>query len=207
MRFWPSACILAVLQLAFCLGACDYKDGEPDGSTGMPCESGEDCPGWDPYNKCCGCGIMCWEGTCQEGCIDFECCFRGDCNENCAYPCGTNSECDWMQRCENHECVRCSSVSGDSNCHEYLAEVSCATYGGLWGCPSTGPCKCNCSTGDEGCICRRNEDCYSHCVSEPVDGGCQGIGWRSECYGHVFLEAGCYCTPGEGGDYELLCVE
>ena len=197
----------------FALNLCSCTGGDKDhpgdaGDAGDNCFSHEDCPGFDPdtCDLCCGCEMMCYEGKCGPASIDHECCFRGDCNENCKSPCGDHIDCDWRQRCDDHECLNCRSLPSPPYCHKDLAEVSCATHGGLWMCSNTGGCKCSCSTEDEGCNCKSHADCRSYCVAETIDGGCQDIA-DGACYAYEYLETACYCVPSESIEFELLCID
>jgi len=183
--------------------SCDYKDNNP---IGMPCESNEDCPGFDPdtCDLCCGCEMMCFQGKCGPASIDHKCCFVGDCNDKCQYPCDDHKDCDLAQRCEDNRCVECL-MSQKMQCESSYSEDRCVEVYGRWTC-SGGNCLCNCSTGNEGCGCRSDEECGGFCVMDPVEDSCSGI-YMGRCYGYEIIEPGCYCIPGVSGEFVLECYE
>ena len=192
-----SVFLIGVLALLVC--SCDYGD-----KGGQPCLSDEDCLGWDPSNKCCRCGMGCYERTCQEGCRDFECCFRGDCDENCQHSCYDHSDCGYERRCGETGCEVCL-MSQRLQCDSSYSEDRCLEVGGLWKC-SSGDCLCNCSTGNEGCGCYKHEDCGSFCAIVPFYGSCYAV-YMGRCYGYEIVEPGCYCVPGEDMEFVLECYE
>lgn len=189
--------IIGVAALLVC--ACDYKD-----FNGQPCRSGEDCPGWDPYNKCCGCGIMCFEGTCQEGCADSDCCYRGDCNQHCRSACGDHSHCDYNEYCAATGCEYCLR-SQRISCSSSYSEDHCTEVGGLWTCSGV-TCLCSCPAAAAGCGCIQPEECGSFCTAAPIAGSCYGV-MVGRCYEYEILEPGCYCVPGENAEFVLECYD
>jgi len=195
--------ITIVILLLFAFFACN------SGGIGSPCDEDEECNGNKDISRCCGCGIRCWQGTCQDVCADSECCYYGNCTEGCRISCNKHGDCGMYEQCINGGCEYFHPSCGwepEPGCTRDLEIEECKIYKGVYWCPEEGDCFCSCPTYDGNCYCNEANQCETICYMGAFGIDCAEVtSGRCNLYNDFFY--GCYCVMGEEGTFSEICVE